>query len=39
MSLAEMMQRINAYRGLVGQPAIELNYRPSSSGSGMTIGP
>jgi hypothetical protein len=37
MSLAEMIQRINAYRQKVGQPAIELNSRPSSSGSGTTI--
>jgi hypothetical protein len=37
MSLAEMIQRINAYRQKVGQPAIELNSRPSSSGSGITI--
>ena len=37
MSLAEMIQRINAYRKNVGQPAIDLNTRPSSSGSGTTI--
>ena len=37
MNLAEMIQRINAYRQKVGQPAIELNSRPSSSGSGTTI--
>jgi len=37
MSLAEMIQRINAFRQQVGQPAIELSSRPSSSGSGTTI--
>ncbi len=37
MSLAEMIQRINSYRQKVGQPAIELKSRPSSSGSGTTI--
>lgn len=37
MSLAEMIQRINGYRKKVGQPVIELNSRPSSSGSGTTI--
>jgi hypothetical protein len=37
MSLGEMIQRINAYRQKVGQPAIELNSRPSSSGAGTTI--
>jgi hypothetical protein len=37
MTLAEMIQQINTYRQQVGQPAIELNTRPSSSGSGRTI--
>lgn len=37
MTLVEIIQRINAYRKSVGQPAIELNTRPSSSGSGTTI--
>ncbi len=37
MSLAEMIRQINAYRQKVGQPAIELNSRPSSSGPGTTI--
>jgi hypothetical protein len=37
MSLVEMIRQINAYRQKVGQPAIELNSRPSSSGSGTTI--
>ncbi len=37
MSLAEMIQRINSFRQKVGQPAIELNSRQSSSGSGTTI--
>ena len=37
MTLAETIQRINAYRKSVGQPAIELNTRPSTSGSGTTI--
>jgi hypothetical protein len=37
MTLVEIIQRINAYRKSVGQPAIELNTRPSTSGSGTTI--
>ena len=37
MSLSEMVQRINTYWQKVRQPAIELNLRPSSSGSGTTI--
>ena len=37
MTLAEMIHQINGYRQQVGQPAIEINTRPSSSGSGKTI--
>jgi hypothetical protein len=37
MTLVEMIQRINAYRQKVGQPAIGLHSRQSSSGSGTTI--
>jgi len=37
MTLVEMIQKINAYRQKVGQPAIGLNSRQSSSGSGTTI--
>jgi hypothetical protein len=37
MSLAELISKINAFRQNVGQPAIEINTRPSSSGNGTTI--
>jgi hypothetical protein len=37
MSLAEMIRQINTCRSLVGQPAVELNSRPSSSGTGTTL--